>query len=285
MNVFLLVALSVLAFAGNSVLTRLALAQSEISPGDFTCIRLLSGAVILALLCWRDLPKCMPSRKDVTGIVSLFAYAITFTLAYINMNAATGALVLFATVQLTLIIAAKLQGARLSPLEYAGVGVALGGLVWLLAPSAAAPPLTSALLMVAAGISWGFYTLDGRSAISPLHKTARNFIGAAALGFIPLLFLDHNVRTTEGTLLAIASGAITSGLGYAIWYRVLPRISVAMAGSSQLAVPMVAAAGGALLIGETLTLRLMIASAVVLAGIGLTVLAKQRPSKLGSNSK
>jgi drug/metabolite transporter (DMT)-like permease len=274
MNVVLLVALSVLAFAGNSVLTRLALSQSQISPGDFTSIRLASGAVLLALLCWRDLPKSLPTFKDATGIASLFIYAITFTVAYVDMNAATGALVLFASVQMTLIIVAKLKGTQLSLAEYAGVAIALAGLIWLLAPSASAPPLTSGLLMVIAGMSWGFYTLDGRSAVSPLQKTARNFVGAAILGFIPLLFLDHGVRNAEGIALAIASGAITSGLGYAIWYRVLPRITVAMAGSSQLAVPMVAAAGGALLIGETISLRLVIASALVIAGIGLTVFAK-----------
>jgi drug/metabolite transporter (DMT)-like permease len=285
MNVFLLVALSVLAFAGNSVLTRLALVQSHISPAEFTCIRLLSGAIILAVLCWRDIPKAIPTLRDATGILALFIYAITFTVAYVDMNAATGALVLFATVQLTLIIVARLQGTQLSLAEYAGVAIALAGLIWLLAPSAAAPPAKSGMLMIIAGMSWGFYTLDGRSAVSPLQKTARNFVGAALLGFIPLLFLNHAIRSTEGILLAIASGAITSGLGYAIWYRVLPRITVAMAGSSQLAVPMVAAAGGALLIGETITLRLVMASALVLLGIGLTVLAKKRPSKLGSNPR
>jgi drug/metabolite transporter (DMT)-like permease len=284
MNVILLIALSVLAFAGNSVLTRLALAQSQISPGDFTAIRLVSGAVLLVLLCWRDMAKSLPTFKDATGILALFIYAITFTVAYVGMNAATGALVLFASVQVTLIIVARLKGTQLSLAEYTGVGLALAGLVWLLAPSATAPPLMSGLLMVTAGISWGFYTLDGRSAVSPLQKTARNFVGAAILGFIPLLFLDHGARSPEGIALAIASGAITSGLGYAIWYRVLPKISVAMAGASQLAVPIVAAAGGAALIGETISIRLVAASALVLLGIGITILAKNHLPKPGSNS-
>ncbi len=208
------------------------------------------------------------------GVATLFIYAIAFTIAYLEMNTATGALVLFATVQLTMLIVAQMRGAHMSWLEYAGVALAFAGLVWLLLPNATAPPLKATALMAVAGIAWGFYTLDGRGAVSPLQKTARNFVGAALLGFIPLEFLNASERSVEGIALAVASGAITSALGYAIWYRVLPRLSVAMAGTSQLAVPMVAAAGGALLIGEALNFRLLIGSVVVLAGIALTVFGK-----------
>ena len=268
--------LAILAFAGNSVLTRLALTHSLISAADFTFIRLISGAVVLVLLCGREFPAAIPTRHDAAGILTLFVYAMAFTLAYLEMNAATGALVLFATVQLTMIIVSRLKGTHMSWLEYAGVGLAFGGLAWLLAPNAAAPPLSAALLMVVAGMAWGFYTLDGRSAAAPLQKTARNFVGASVLGIIPVLVLSGAERNTEGIILAITSGAITSALGYAIWYRVLPRVTVAMAGSSQLAVPVVAAAGGAVLIGETLTLALFLGSVVVLAGIALTVFGKNR---------
>ena len=270
----LLATLAILAFAGNSVLTRLALTQALIGAADFTCVRLLSGAVMLGLLCRQNLRSARPTRKDIAGVAALFSYAIAFTIAYLEMSAATGALVLFATVQLTMLTVSRLRGAHMSWLEYAGLALAFAGLLWLLLPNAAAPPLKATALMVIAGIAWGFYTLDGRGAVSPLQKTARNFVGAAVLGFIPLLFLNGPGRSAEGVALAIASGAITSALGYAIWYRVLPQITVAMAGASQLAVPMVAAAGGALLIGEAIPLRLLVASVVVLAGIALTVFGK-----------
>jgi drug/metabolite transporter (DMT)-like permease len=273
-------ALAIVAFAGNSVLTRLALTNDLISAADFTCIRLASGALMLGVLCRRNLRAVLPTRHDIMGVITLFIYAIAFTIAYLEINAATGALVLFAVVQLTMLSVSRLKGVKLSWLEYAGVAVAFGGLVYLLLPSAAAPPLSAAILMAFAGIAWGFYTLDGRGAGAPLQKTARNFIGAAMLGFIPLLFLSSAPLSAEGAALAVASGAITSALGYAVWYRVLPQLSVAMAGTSQLAVPMVAALGGALLINEAVSFELMIGSIIVLLGIGLTVFGKAKKRAL-----
>lgn len=274
-NTFLLLALAIVAFAGNSVLTRLALSQSLIGASDFTFVRLFAGAVMLLVLCRNTKSQTLPTWRDATGIFSLFTYAIAFTLAYLEMNAATGALVLFATVQLTMIIISRIRGAQMTVLEYAGVALAFAGLAWLLLPNATAPPVHAAALMMLAGIAWGFYTLDGRGAVSPLLKTARNFGGAAVLGLLPLLFFAGVDWNWRGVLLAVASGAVTSALGYAVWYRVLPLISVPLAGASQLAVPMVAAAGGALLIGETLTLRLLFGGVVVLAGIALVVFGKK----------
>jgi drug/metabolite transporter (DMT)-like permease len=272
----ILLALAIVAFAGNSVITRLALTQNLIGAAEFTFVRLLSGAVMLLVLCRSSMGLALPKWRDAMGIISLFTYAIAFTLAYLEMNAATGALVLFATVQLTMIIVSRLRGARMSALEYSGVALAFAGLAWLLLPNATAPPVHAAALMATAGISWGFYTLDGRGAGSPILKTARNFSGAAVLGILPLIFFAGIDCNWRGVALAIASGAITSALGYVIWYHVLPQISVAIAGASQLAVPLVAAAGGALLIGEALTLRLLFGSLVVLAGIALAVFGKKQ---------
>lgn len=276
LNTLLLTCLAILAFAGNSVLTRLALTQSLIGAADFTLVRLLSGAVMLIVLCRRSLALTLPKKDDVIGTLALFVYAIAFTVAYLEMDAATGALVLFATVQLTILTISRFRGAKMSWREYAGIALAFSGLAWLLAPDASAPPLDAAALMALAGIAWGLYTLDGRNAVSPIQKTARNFVGAAMLGFFPVLFFRQGAASIEGVALAVASGAVTSALGYAIWYKVLPRITVAMAGTSQLAVPLVAAAGGALLIGETFTLRLLMGSGVVLAGIALTVFGKAK---------
>jgi drug/metabolite transporter (DMT)-like permease len=274
LNTFFLTALAILAFAGNSVLTRLALAESQIGAAEFTAIRLLSGALMLVMLCGGSWRQSLPTREDATGTLCLFVYAISFTLAYLNMSAATGALILFAMVQLTMIGLANAKGLKMNWLESAGVALAFAGLAWLLLPNATSPPVHAAALMALAGVAWGIYTIDGRGAASPLQKTARNIVGACGLGIFPMFLMMSTKTTFEGLVLAIASGAITSGLGYAVWYRVLPRISVAMAGTSQLAVPMVAAAGGAMLIGEALTARLLIGGAVILAGVALTVLGK-----------
>lgn len=277
-KVVFLVCLAILAFAGNSVLTRLALANSLIDAASFTFVRLLSGALMLLLLCHQDLGLALPKRQDAIGIMALFVYAIAFTIAYLAMNAATGALVLFATVQLTMIGIARCKGAHMSWLEYSGVFIAFIGLIWILAPNASAPPVHAAALMVIAGIAWGLYTLDGRKSASPLQKTARNFVGAAVLGLAPLLFIDNYTLKIEGVALALTSGAITSALGYAIWYKVLPSITVVIAGTSQLAVPAVAALGGVVLIGESPTFRLLIGSVIILAGIALTVFGKTSTS-------
>ncbi|MEM9303429.1 MAG: DMT family transporter [Pseudomonadota bacterium] len=271
-----LTTLAILAFAGNSLLTRAALADGHLGPATFAGLRLLSGAITLAAIGLWGAHPVRPGRADLPGIAALAVYAVAFTFAYVNMGAAAGALILFAMVQLTMAAVATLQGQRPRGLEAIGLLVALGGLAWLLAPGLTAPPLLPALLMAIAGAAWGAYTLFGRGASDPLAATARNFIGTWPLAVVLLAGLAFEAPSVRGVVLAVLSGAITSGLGYAIWYAVLPRLTVAIAGCAQLTVPAVAAIGGALWLGETITLRLALASLLILAGVGLTILGRRQ---------
>ena len=275
-----LVALAVLAFAGNSLLTRQALAGGAIGPGPFVGLRLVSGALLLALLLARRPAEILPRRADLPGIGALLLYALAFTWAYLGLGASTGALILFSSVQLTLVLLAHLRGTRLSGREAAGMVLALAGLALLLAPGLTAPPLGGALLMALAGMGWGLYTLLGRGTADPLALTARNFVGAAPVGLLLLLLglARSGPLQLEGVLLAIASGALASGIGYALWYAVLPRLSVAMAGSAQLLVPLVTAAGGVLWLGEPLTLRFAFVCLLILCGVWLTRRPSPRPA-------
>jgi drug/metabolite transporter (DMT)-like permease len=283
----LLTGFALLAFAGNSLLTRAALADgvispggfAAISPGAFAAIRLASGAAALALLAHRR-GAILPGKADLGGIIALFVYAAGFSFAYGQLTTATGALILFASVQIALMAAATIAGRPPRPLEALGIAVALAGLAWLLAPGLAAPTLAATALMVAAGTAWAGYTLLGRGAGDPAARSARNFIGAAPLGLV-LLLVPVNAgggplhASPAGVALAVASGAVTSGLGYIAWYAVLPRLSVATAGVVQLLVPAVAAAGGALWLGEALSARLLAATAIILSGIALSLFARR----------
>ncbi|WP_374447817.1 DMT family transporter [Stella sp.] len=277
-RVIALTALAILAFAGNSLLTRPALAGGEIGPALFMGLRLASGAVMLALLCLRRPAAILPRRADLPGVAALFAYAAAFTFAYLELGAATGALILFALVQLGLAGLASAAGRPPGRRETAGLLVAFAGLVWLLAPGATQPPLLPALLMAAAGIAWAVYTLVGRGAADPLGRTARNFVGAALLGLLVVFAVPEPAPTVTGVALALASGMVTSALGYAVWYAVLPRLSVATAGAAQLLVPVVAAAGAALWLGEVLSPRLVAAAMVVLGGIWITIAPRRPPA-------
>lgn len=270
MRVFALTALAILAFAGNSLLTRWALAGSDIGAAEFVGLRLVSGAVMLAILSLRQRAAVLPRRADLGGVVSLLVYGEAFTFAYLSLGAATGALILFATVQLTLAAIATLRGAPPSGRDRLGLLIAFAGMAWLLAPGATTPPLVPALLMALAGIAWGVYTMLGRGAADPFARTARNFIGAAPLALMIMLAVPLTAPTLNGVALAIASGAITSGLGYVIWYTVLPALKVATAGAAQLLVPVVAAAGGIFWLGESLSLKLAAVTVVILGGIWLT---------------
>lgn len=278
MRVVALTALAILAFAGNSLLTRWALVGGDIGAAAFVAIRLVSGAAILGLLAGRQRVGVLPRQSDLGGVIALLVYGEAFTFAYRSLGAATGALILFGTVQLTLAILATLRGQAPSARDRLGLVIAFAGLAWLLLPHAAAPPLIPALLMGVAGIAWGVYTMLGRGAGDPFQRTARNFIGAAPLALLILLAFPIERPGLHGTLLAVASGAITSGLGYVIWYAVLPRLKVATAGAAQLLVPVVAAAGGVLLLGEALSLQLGLIAAIILGGIWLTIGA---PKKAG----
>ena len=275
-RIAVLTALALTAFAGNSLLCRAALAHTGIDPASFTTLRLLSGAVVLWLIV------LMRGGARVGGgswlsAGALFAYAAGFSFAYVHLPAAAGALILFGAVQITMIGHGIWSGERLSKAQITGLLLACGGLLALLLPGLSAPPLASALLMLGAGIAWGIYSLRGRTAGDPLKVTAGNFLRATpiALG-LSLLLSGSATLDTAGILYAILSGALASGVGYAIWYAALPALKSTSAASLQLSVPVLAALGGIAFLGEAISVRLIISSAAVIGGIGLTVLAATR---------
>jgi drug/metabolite transporter (DMT)-like permease len=279
-----LTTLAMLAFAGNSLLCRLALGRGLLDPGTFATVRVLSGALLLALLAARRAAPAgsgasgrfrRDAERDWIAASALAAYLVCFTFAYRWLTAGTGALLLFGAVQLTMFAAAWRSAERLTLAGWLGVGLAIGGLCYLVAPGVTAPAPAGAALMVAAGIAWGLYSLRGRRA-DPLASTAANFIGAVPMVALVSLFAarGHEI-TRQGLLLAVTSGAITSGLGYVVWYAALPLLSKARAAVVQLSVPVIAAAGGVVLLAEPLSLRLLLASLATLGGIGLVM--RQRP--------
>lgn len=273
-----LVVLAMVAFAANSVLCRKALAQSAIDPASFSFLRIFSGAVMLGLLSRLRQGRPLASGSWKGGLALLF-YVVCFSFAYVSLGAASGALLLFGAVQATMIIRGLLAGERLRALQWLGLLLALGGLVALLLPGASAPDPFGAALMLLAGVSWGAYSLLGRVAKeAPLHATAGNFIKAAPLALLPaaaMLAMGKVGLDASGAALAVASGALASGLGYALWYKVLPQLRAVTAASVQLSVPVITAVGGTLMLGEVLSLRLTLASLAVLGGIALVVRTKR----------
>ena len=262
---------TLLAFASNSVLCRLALAPGLIGAGTFTGVRLLSGAMVLMLL--------VALRGRATAVqgtwgsaVALFAYAAPFSFAYLRIPAGVGALVLFGTVQATMIGSDLLKGKRLRSTELAGLVLAVAGLTVLTLPGVSAPDPAGVGLMVVAGVSWGVYSLRGRAAIDPLKSTATNF-SRSLLFAMPLgiASLGYETFTLTGVSYAIASGAMASGLGYALWYTALRGLTATQAGIVQLLVPALAAIGGILLLGESVSVRLLFAGLTILAGVALAV--------------
>ncbi|MEO5823033.1 MAG: DMT family transporter, partial [Vicinamibacteraceae bacterium] len=265
--------LALLAFASNSLLTRLALGAHAIDAASFTAIRLLAGAVVLVTLVrardgrWRAL-----RGGGIAGPAILFAYAAPFSLAYVRIGAAVGALVLFGAVQLAMLGFGLSRGERPAPRTWAGLALATGGLLWLTIPAASRPDPIGVALMIVAGAAWAAYTIAGRTTREPVAENARNFLWSGPLALLMMLASTTTVSISgRGALLAGISGGLTSGLGYVVWYRALPRLSVTQAAVAQVAVPVVAAAGAVVLLGEPLTLRLVLAGACVLAGIGLVV--------------
>lgn len=276
-----LTALAMLAFAANSLLCRAALQTHSIDPASFTMIRIVSGAVMLGIIASvQSGPNAALKTGSWKEAFALFAYAAAFSFAYVTLPAATGALILFGCVQATMITAGLVRGERLSLLQTLGALAAIGGLVYLLAPGVHAPSPIGAALMAAAGIAWGFYSLlgRGRAGRDPTAATAGNFLRAVPLSAL-LIVISFNQGAwfgEEGILLAIASGAITSGVGYAIWYAALKHLAAAQAAIVQLTVPAIAAAGAVLLLGETPSPRLVLASVAILGGVLLVLTAKQR---------
>lgn len=270
----LLTLLTLVAFAGNSLLCRLALRHSGMDAASFTTIRLVSGAVILWLIA-RGKPRDTAGQGSWSAALALFAYAAAFSFAYLNLTVATGALLLFGAVQGTMIGYGIRKGERLSWLKATGIILAILGLVGLLLPGLSAPPPGASALMLAAGIAWGIYTLLGRKAGDPVKVTAGNFLRAAPMALaLSLLTLPYATLDQAGIGYALASGALASGIGYVLWYTVLPQIKTSTAATLQLSVPVIAAAGGILFLGEPITIRLLLASATVLGGIALVVLTK-----------
>jgi len=266
-----LTGLAMIAFAANSLLCRLALADGAIDAAGFTGIRLAAGALTLAALV---LPRRRQARFAIRPrpAAFLFLYAAAFSFAYLQLEAGTGALLLFGAVQLTMITAGLRAGERLSPLSWLGLLLSFGGLAYLVSPGLAAPPVGSAALMAGAGIAWGLYSLSGRGTADPLQATAENFVGAAVLGVLLCLTFAADLHLSpRGVLLAVASGAVASGLGYVIWFRALRGLTASSAASVQLSVPVIAAGGGVLMLGEPLTLRLLLAAVLVLGGIALVL--------------
>ena len=279
MRLFLLVALTMLAFSANSVINRLALVEGEAGPASFAAIRLLSGAIVLAALVqirghavWRLTGRA----TSVVGPLALLAYVLGFSFAYVSLDAGLGALILFGGVQITMFAGGVLRGEDVPPLRWAGGCLAFGGLVFLMWPSGRVPvDLGGAALMLLAALGWGVYSLVGARASDPLATTARNFVWAAPLAVLPaVLFWDG--MSVMGAGLAVLSGAVTSGLGYALWYRVLPHLPASMAAVAQLTVPILALAGGMLLIGEAVSWRFGVATGLVLGGVLLSLYRPRR---------
>lgn len=272
-RVALLTLLAMIAFAGNSLLCRAALIHSGIDAASFTSIRLIAGALTLWLIV--NMRRSQTSGSWPSAF-ALFAYAACFSFAYIHLTAATGALLLFGAVQASMIGYGLYKGERLRAQQMLGLLCALGGLVGLVLPGLSAPPLINAALMIAAGVAWGVYSLRGRGAGDATAVTAGNFMRAVPFALVlSLATLNTASIDLAGTAYAIASGAIASGMGYAIWYTALRGLAATTAATVQLSVPVIAALGGILLLGETLTLRLVIASIAILGGIALVVLQKQ----------
>ncbi|MFT3953083.1 MAG: DMT family transporter [Piscinibacter sp.] len=279
----LLTAVAMVAFAANSLLARLGLLDGVMGPLAFTGIRLVSAAAMLALVAGRGggLVADGAGRRVMPGswisALALTAYAVFFSAAYVTLGAAVGALILFALVQITMISWSILRGERPGILEWLGIVAAMGGFVALVFPRLGAPDPLASVLMMASGVAWGVYSLRGRGETDPVGATAGNFLRSAPLGLAMLAaaFFTEDVSPT-GLAAAVASGALASGLGYVVWYRAVALLSGAEAAVVQLTVPVIAAGGAAALLGEPLTLHLVVSAALILAGVALAVLAPKR---------
>jgi drug/metabolite transporter (DMT)-like permease len=284
LRIIALTATALVAFASNSVLARLALAGGAIDDMGYTGWRLASGAIVLVLLS--HLVGSRNGRPAVAGswrqAAALFGYALAFSVAYLWVGAAVGAIVLFGAVQFGMMGHAVAMGDRPGPLEWAGLAGAFAALVWLVAPGAAAPSPAGVLLMVVAGLSWAAYSVLGRGSTTPLADTAGNFLRCLPVALV-LMAWGWSVHPPEpaGLAYALASGALASGLGYAVWYAVMPSLPRVTAASIQLTVPAIAAAGAVIFIGETLTARMVLASAGMIAGIAVVILAGERRRRAG----
>ena len=276
-----LTTLAMIAFAGNSLLCRVALIHTGIDAASFTSIRLISGAMMLWLIV-RMGRGTQTGRGNWLSAIALFVYAAFLSYAYAGLTTAMGALLLFGAVQATMIGHGIWAGERLLKLQLVGLVIALAGLVGLLLPGLSAPPLFSSILMLASGVAWGVYSLRGKGAGDALRVTAGNFLRAAPIAAaLSILMVNRTSLDSAGFWCAVASGALTSGIGYSIWYTVLPALKATKAATVQLSVPVIAALGGVVFLGEPITLRLLLASVAILGGIALVILEKQRAGGVG----
>lgn len=278
-RLFLLTALTMLAFSANSLLNRMALAQGAIGPSAFAAIRVASGALMLAFLLGireRSLPK--PAPPHLAAVAALATYMLGFSFAYVSMDAGLGALTLFAGVQVTMFVGALVEGERPPARRWSGMALALAGLALLNRPSGPVSLNTGALvLMACAAVGWGFYSLIGRRVTDPLSATGWNFFYCVPLVFVALLFFpDTTSMRPEGVFLAVLSGGVTSALGYALWYALLPSLGATIGALAQLSAPAIALGLGALILGETITWSAVFAAVMILGGIavGLVPFAK-----------
>jgi len=273
-----LTAFALIAFAFNSILCRMALRTGEIDPASFTAIRLVSGALTLSIIIY------LFNRKGGFGALGnwysaffLFAYAICFSLAYIGLTAGTGALILFGSVQVAMIGVSVIKGERPSALELLGLVVAIGGLVFLVLPGLSAPPLVSAALMAIAGVAWGFYTLRGKGSSDPLADTGGNFLRSVPMILLAAIpFVSQVHLSARGVVLAAISGAVTSGIGYTVWYAALRYHTPNRAAALQLSVPVIAAGIGVALLSESFDTRSYVAAALIIGGIGMTIACRSK---------
>ena len=277
---YLLTLLAMMAFAGNSLLCRWALKETVIDAASFTSIRIISGALVL----WIILSICNSihsAHRSVTGswpsALALFIYAAAFSYAYVNLPTGTGALLLFAAVQITMILYGLWKGERFRIQQSLGLIIATAGVIWLLLPNVSAPHLADSLLMLTAGVAWAIYSLRGKRATDAVSVTTGNFMLATVFTLgLSLMLISKARMDTMGILLAVTSGAITSGIGYVIWYAALQRLNITSAAVVQLSVPIIAAIGGAFFLNDVITLRLMEASVATLSGIGLVLMERTK---------
>jgi drug/metabolite transporter (DMT)-like permease len=272
---------AMLCFAANSILCRLALAPKRIDASTFTTLRVLSAAAMLTLIVWllyRRLPRL--SFANPLSVVALFSYLVFFSFAYLRLDAGTGALILIGAVQLSMFSIAFWEGERFTAAQWIGLSLALFGFIYLLLPGSSAPAPWPAVLMMISGAAWGWFSLLARDAKHPLEVNASNLLCCLLPALLVNSFSGHDLETTTtGVLLATASGAIATGLGYVVWYLALRGLPAAGAATVQLSMPALVALGGATLLSEPLTLRLVVASAALLGGIALVL--KRRVDGVG----
>jgi len=278
MTTALLTLLALVAFAANSIFARLALGAPSIDPASYTAVRLLTGAATLWLIArFRRTSSPTTTEGNWTSAAMLFLYAATFSFAYVILTTGTGALILFAAVQITMIGFGLYAGERPSVHHWVGLVIAVTGLVYLVSPGVTAPSTAGSLLMGTAGVAWGIYSILGRRVNNPVHATAGNFLRTVPMALLVLIFSSPSIAITgKGFLWATLSGSITSAVGYLIWYAALPHLAATFAATVQLAVPALAAIGGVVFLAERFTLRLILSGVLILTGVGLAIFGRKK---------